>query len=251
MSRYRLVLLLISVFALALIAGCSSDDSSSDETTAEATKCDFADLQVYKDGYLTIATDSPAYPPYFEDDDPTNGKGFEGARRLRDRRPARVRPSPRSSGPRCRSTPPTHRVRRSSTSTSTRSRSPRPARRSSISRSPYYTASQGVLVGQGLRPRGDHQPRPAQGRDDRRPDRYDQPGRGQRRDRADHRSEGVRQLERRGQRAQAGSGRRDRGRPAPGDLPARRDRLRLHPSSASSMHPAATSGAPCWPRTPT
>ena len=30
-------------------------------------------------GTLTVATDKPAYPPYFEDNDPTNGKGFESA----------------------------------------------------------------------------------------------------------------------------------------------------------------------------
>jgi len=30
-------------------------------------------------GTLTVATDKPAYPPYFEDDNPTNGKGFESA----------------------------------------------------------------------------------------------------------------------------------------------------------------------------
>src|SRR4029450_7735124 len=28
---------------------------------------------------LTVAPDTPAFPPYFEDDDPTNGKGFESA----------------------------------------------------------------------------------------------------------------------------------------------------------------------------
>jgi polar amino acid transport system substrate-binding protein len=28
---------------------------------------------------LTIGTDKPAYPPWFSDDDPTNGKGFESA----------------------------------------------------------------------------------------------------------------------------------------------------------------------------
>jgi polar amino acid transport system substrate-binding protein len=28
---------------------------------------------------LTITTDKPAYPPWFEDDDPANGKGYEGA----------------------------------------------------------------------------------------------------------------------------------------------------------------------------
>ena len=30
-------------------------------------------------GTLTVGTDKPAFPPYFEDDDPTNGKGFESA----------------------------------------------------------------------------------------------------------------------------------------------------------------------------
>jgi polar amino acid transport system substrate-binding protein len=36
-------------------------------------------MNTFKDGVLTIGTDSPAYPPYFEDDDPSNGKGFESA----------------------------------------------------------------------------------------------------------------------------------------------------------------------------
>ncbi len=36
-------------------------------------------LDTFKDGVLTVGTDSPAYPPYFENDDPTNGKGFESA----------------------------------------------------------------------------------------------------------------------------------------------------------------------------
>ncbi|WP_370187123.1 ABC transporter substrate-binding protein [Aeromicrobium sp.] len=38
-----------------------------------------ADLDLHKAGTLTIATDSPAYEPWFTDDDPTNGKGYEGA----------------------------------------------------------------------------------------------------------------------------------------------------------------------------
>lgn len=83
MTRFRLVLLLIPVLAMAFIVGCgsdnSSDDSSSDTTTTTASNCDADNLATYTDGVLTIGTDSPAYPPYFEDDDPTNGKGFEGA----------------------------------------------------------------------------------------------------------------------------------------------------------------------------
>jgi len=38
-----------------------------------------ADAQTRSPGVLTIATDSPAYEPWFSDDDPTNGKGFESA----------------------------------------------------------------------------------------------------------------------------------------------------------------------------
>ena len=30
-------------------------------------------------GTLTVGTDKPAFPPYFEDNDPTNGEGFESA----------------------------------------------------------------------------------------------------------------------------------------------------------------------------
>ncbi len=37
------------------------------------------DPETIKPGTLTIGTDSPAYEPWFKDDDPTNGKGFESA----------------------------------------------------------------------------------------------------------------------------------------------------------------------------
>jgi polar amino acid transport system substrate-binding protein len=36
-------------------------------------------MQTHTAGELTVATDKPAYPPYFEDNDPTNGQGFESA----------------------------------------------------------------------------------------------------------------------------------------------------------------------------
>jgi polar amino acid transport system substrate-binding protein len=81
-------LLIGSLAALALaIAACgSSDDSSSNSTpTATAAKtpaaapCDKATLDLQSSGTLTVGTDKPAYPPYFEDDKPTNGKGFESA----------------------------------------------------------------------------------------------------------------------------------------------------------------------------
>jgi polar amino acid transport system substrate-binding protein len=69
------------------ISACGSDDetTSAEGTTAtEAATVDFANctpdqLETTTAGKLTIATDDPAFPPYFEDNDPTNGKGFESA----------------------------------------------------------------------------------------------------------------------------------------------------------------------------
>ena len=45
-------------------------------------------------GQLTVGTDKPAFPPYFEDDDPTNGKGFESAVAYAVARAARLREVP-------------------------------------------------------------------------------------------------------------------------------------------------------------
>lgn len=52
------------------------------ETSAAAEvldECSKENLTLINPGKLTIGTDSPAYPPYFVDDDPTNGQGFESA----------------------------------------------------------------------------------------------------------------------------------------------------------------------------
>jgi polar amino acid transport system substrate-binding protein len=61
-----------------VVAGCGSSDDSTD-TAATAGSCKPGQLPTAEGGVLTIATDKPAYPPYFEDDDPTNGEGFESA----------------------------------------------------------------------------------------------------------------------------------------------------------------------------
>jgi polar amino acid transport system substrate-binding protein len=41
--------------------------------------CDAATLATKKAGTLTVATDDPAYEPWFSDNTPSNGKGFESA----------------------------------------------------------------------------------------------------------------------------------------------------------------------------
>lgn len=40
---------------------------------------DIATLPLVSEGKLTIHTDQPVYPPWYIDNDPTNGQGFEGA----------------------------------------------------------------------------------------------------------------------------------------------------------------------------
>jgi polar amino acid transport system substrate-binding protein len=78
----RLLLALLAAAALTLAACGDSDDASTNEkaaATPAAPSCEKADLDLVTGGQLTIGTDKPAFPPYFEDDDPTNGKGFESA----------------------------------------------------------------------------------------------------------------------------------------------------------------------------
>jgi polar amino acid transport system substrate-binding protein len=75
----------MAVLAGALVfAGCgdSEDDTSTEggEGAGEgAASCEVDQLTLVSDGELTVGTDSPAYPPWFQDDDPSNGEGFESA----------------------------------------------------------------------------------------------------------------------------------------------------------------------------
>jgi polar amino acid transport system substrate-binding protein len=86
MRRSTLAIVAVLALGLALLAGCggkkessSSGSSAGEGTTANASECTPSQLQTHSAGTLTIATDKPAYPPYFEDDEPANGEGFESA----------------------------------------------------------------------------------------------------------------------------------------------------------------------------
>jgi polar amino acid transport system substrate-binding protein len=72
----KLALALVLLVAL-VAAGCGSSDST--DTSATASNCKPGQLPTEQEGVLTVATDKPAYPPYFEDDEPANGEGFESA----------------------------------------------------------------------------------------------------------------------------------------------------------------------------
>jgi len=75
---------LVAGLVLVLAAtACGSSSGGSDAATTgsngSSTSCKVADLKLKTAGKLTVGTDSPAYPPWFEDDKPANGKGFESA----------------------------------------------------------------------------------------------------------------------------------------------------------------------------
>ncbi len=86
MSKLRIATCLAALFALVVVVGCGEKEedttpagtTETTETTALAD-CTPETLETKAAGTLTIGTDKPAFPPYFVDDDPTNGEGFESA----------------------------------------------------------------------------------------------------------------------------------------------------------------------------
>lgn len=75
----------VSAAAVALLAtavGCApqpEEKSSAASTESAGITCAKGKLATQTSGKLTIATDEPAYEPWFKDDKPANGEGFESA----------------------------------------------------------------------------------------------------------------------------------------------------------------------------
>ncbi|MFE9610596.1 ABC transporter substrate-binding protein [Streptomyces sp. NPDC006012] len=71
--------------ALALLVtavGCApqpEDEAATTPSGSSGAACAKGGLDTKKPGRLTVATDEPAYEPWFKDDEPANGKGFESA----------------------------------------------------------------------------------------------------------------------------------------------------------------------------
>jgi len=80
LSLPKFIVAIAAAAALSVAAAaCGSTTSDSTSSTVAAADCTPDKMQTQTAGELTVATDKPAYPPYFENDDPTNGKGFESA----------------------------------------------------------------------------------------------------------------------------------------------------------------------------
>ncbi len=57
----------------------SQSSTGSAGSSGSSSPCDVNQLNLVQPDQLTIATDSPAYAPWFQHNDPTNGQGFESA----------------------------------------------------------------------------------------------------------------------------------------------------------------------------
>jgi polar amino acid transport system substrate-binding protein len=86
MSSFRAPAAAGAVALALLLPGCAPQDSNSSTSTAATSSgasptaaCTAASLATKTAGTLTIGTDKPAYSPWFVNNQPTNGKGFESA----------------------------------------------------------------------------------------------------------------------------------------------------------------------------
>jgi polar amino acid transport system substrate-binding protein len=72
---------LVSMLALVGLAAATACAPADEKPSAPAAagECTKASLTTLTPGSITFGTDQPAYPPWFVDDDPANGKGFESA----------------------------------------------------------------------------------------------------------------------------------------------------------------------------
>jgi polar amino acid transport system substrate-binding protein len=83
-GRARVLSALVAAFCLGGLAACAPADKpaaqgSPSTSTSPANACAKDKLHLYKSGKLTLGTDKPAFEPWFKDNDPANGQGFESA----------------------------------------------------------------------------------------------------------------------------------------------------------------------------
>jgi polar amino acid transport system substrate-binding protein len=70
----------LAVLLLGGALGCAPvDDEESSSSSSEADACEKEQLPLLTPGTLTVGTDSPAFEPWFSNNDPTTGQGFESA----------------------------------------------------------------------------------------------------------------------------------------------------------------------------
>ncbi|RLV56157.1 amino acid ABC transporter substrate-binding protein [Aeromicrobium phragmitis] len=82
MRSPRILGLSAAASLLVLASACAPADENDADSTTDAAgdgQCSTDSLPLKNDGVLTIATDDPAFEPWFVDNEPSNGEGFESA----------------------------------------------------------------------------------------------------------------------------------------------------------------------------
>ncbi|MGZ4612586.1 MAG: ABC transporter substrate-binding protein [Kineosporiaceae bacterium] len=93
LTPFRFAVTALAALVVAALAGCAPSDSTSGaggssssgsaapagSASPSSAACTKDALKTQAPGKLTIATDKPVYEPWFVDDKPENGKGYEGA----------------------------------------------------------------------------------------------------------------------------------------------------------------------------
>ena len=79
MPRTAAVLVPLTLVALGCAPQASSTATDTSSQSTDQTPAECAQGKTLTDGTLTVGTDSPAYDPWFRNNDPTNGKGYESA----------------------------------------------------------------------------------------------------------------------------------------------------------------------------
>lgn len=73
------VAVLLATIGLLTVSACAPADDTATSTAPTPETCSKDALPTLTKGKLTFGTDQPAYSPWFIDDDPANGEGFESA----------------------------------------------------------------------------------------------------------------------------------------------------------------------------
>jgi polar amino acid transport system substrate-binding protein len=79
MARPSMLLALGALAAAAVACAPADNTASTSPAPTTSTACTKEQLKLITPGKLTIGTDKPAFEPWFKDDDPANGQGFESA----------------------------------------------------------------------------------------------------------------------------------------------------------------------------
>ncbi|MGW6977536.1 ABC transporter substrate-binding protein [Streptomyces sp. NPDC054952] len=80
MFRTRITVAASAVAVLLTASACAPQPEGPAGAAGSAgPTCTTGSPSLHKSGQLTVATDSPAYAPWFDDNTPSNGKGFESA----------------------------------------------------------------------------------------------------------------------------------------------------------------------------